>query len=80
MRFKDRIETAKLLAEKLKSLQGKIPIVPRVPWGALPMVRSIIGGGAATHLIMMKTIHDVRMGKPAKVILAVVLASEEAQS
>jgi|GEM_PF-925212 len=31
MRFKDRIETTKLLAEKLKGLCGKNPIVLGIP-------------------------------------------------
>jgi|GEM_PF-898006 len=43
------------------------------------MAQSIIGGGVATHSIMIEGIHKVRMGKPAKVIVAVVVASEETQ-
>jgi predicted phosphoribosyltransferase len=76
MTFKNRVETARLLAEKLKSLRGKNPIVLGVSQETMPMARSIIGDGIATHSIMMGAIHEVRMGKPAKVIVA----SEEAQS
>jgi predicted phosphoribosyltransferase len=54
MRFKDRIETAKLLAEKLKSLWGKNPIVLGIPRGAIPMARLIadeLGGDLDVVLI-----------------------------
>lgn len=163
MRFKDRIETAKLLAMKLKSLWGKNPIVLGIPRGAIPMARLIadeLGGdldvvlihkisaplqpelaigsvgvsgeayrypkieewgvseehiqseiekqvkllkqrrkdyglhekgpelagrtviivddGIATGSTMMGAIHEVRKGKPAKVVVAAAVASEEA--
>jgi predicted phosphoribosyltransferase len=78
MKFKNRVETARLRAEKLKSLRDKNPIVLGVSPGAMPMARSIIGDEIATHSIMMGAIHEVRMGKPAKVIVAAVVASEEA--
>lgn len=54
MIFKNRIEAAELLAEKLENYRGKSPVVLGIPRGAMPMARLIsdkLGGDLDVVLV-----------------------------
>ena len=54
MRYKDRVEAAGLLVEKLENFKGKNPLLLAIPRGAVPMAKLIadaLGGEVDVVLV-----------------------------